>query len=153
MPIDLENQIVCLHCAESVGPFDHFCPQCGGPNTAHAAIDPLGQVLTAGWGYRNAIETPRLIVVIGIWLIFGPALPFYICLVFGSLFELTHETVSLAVIGGSRFEPAGRDAMGGIVSLTTLIFIITIHGMMIWKVTACYLRHNTAGHDPDSQAS
>jgi predicted amidophosphoribosyltransferase len=59
-----QDNLVCPHCIAPIGPFDHFCPVCGAPVTAHASNDPLGQVLSVGRAYRNASESPRLIVVI-----------------------------------------------------------------------------------------
>lgn len=53
-PLDADATPVCPHCIEPINRFDHFCPHCGGPVTAHASIDPLGQVFAAGRAYQNA---------------------------------------------------------------------------------------------------
>jgi len=53
-PLDPDATPVCPHCIEPISRFDHFCPHCGGPVTAHASIDPLGQVFAAGRAYQNA---------------------------------------------------------------------------------------------------
>ncbi|MCC6680712.1 MAG: hypothetical protein IT445_07400 [Phycisphaeraceae bacterium] len=70
----LQQNDLCPHCVKPIARFDHFCPHCGGPVTAHAAIDPLSQVYAQGYAYRQAttINQPKFIVVLGIWLIFGP---------------------------------------------------------------------------------
>ncbi|WP_428387726.1 hypothetical protein [Mucisphaera sp.] len=68
-----EGQDLCPHCLRPVGKLDHFCPDCARPITAHAAIDPFGQVLTAGSVYRQASEGPaRPMVVVGMWMLCLP---------------------------------------------------------------------------------
>ena len=65
----------CPHCIGPLGPNDDFCKSCGGPVTSHASIDPLGQIYATGYAYRQAVSgRPRKIVVLGMWLIFGPQL-------------------------------------------------------------------------------
>jgi len=67
---------VCPHCLAAIDTLDHFCPRCGGPVSAHASIDPLGQVYSAGHLYRRATSSPpKFITVLGMWLIFGPQIP------------------------------------------------------------------------------
>lgn len=67
---------ICPHCLAPLGQFDHFCPKCAGPVTALASTAPMGQIYSAGRAYRLAVtdKRPRGIVVLAMWLIFGPGL-------------------------------------------------------------------------------
>ncbi len=50
-----------------------FCPQCGAPVTPTVAISPFERIFSEGYIYRQAVASPRkLIVVVGIWLVFLP---------------------------------------------------------------------------------
>ncbi len=63
---------LCTACLAPAGKLQHFCDQCGSPLTSHAAIDPVGQVLSVGQMVSKATSAPpRRIILIGIWLIFG----------------------------------------------------------------------------------
>jgi hypothetical protein len=73
-PPDEGAVVLCPHCLARNTEDRHFCVQCATPLTAHAAIDPLGRIYATGDTYRKAIASPRKpIVVIGMWLLFGPA--------------------------------------------------------------------------------
>jgi hypothetical protein len=82
--------IVCPQCLEPNPEDRHFCRRCATPLTAYASIDPLGQIYAAADTYRKAIANPRrVIVILGLWLLFGPAALIYLLLVatnIGSLF-------------------------------------------------------------------
>ena len=52
-----------------------FCQHCGRPMSIIATHGPLEQVYTQGWLYRRGVSgSPRLVPLIGMWLIFGPVL-------------------------------------------------------------------------------
>jgi hypothetical protein len=74
---------LCTTCLAPAGKLQHFCDQCGSPMTSHAAIDPVGQVLSVGQMVSKATSSPpRRIIVIGIWLIFGVPIA-WVMFVFG----------------------------------------------------------------------
>jgi ribosomal protein L40E len=63
---------LCLHCVTPHDPTADFCRSCGAPLTSFAATLPFERTLAEGFAYRQAVEQPRkLIVVAGIWFIFG----------------------------------------------------------------------------------
>lgn len=69
----LEEWELCPHCLMQNVPDTNFCPHCGSPLSPYAAIGPWERLLAQGHIYRTAAEHPhRLIVVLGIWLIFIP---------------------------------------------------------------------------------
>jgi ribosomal protein L40E len=66
-----ERQL-CISCVAPNDPAAHFCVKCGAPLTSYAATAPFEHLFAEGHVYRQAAERPqRLIVVLGIWLIFG----------------------------------------------------------------------------------
>ena len=118
-----DERIVCPHCIQPIGRFDHFCPHCGGPVTAHASIDPLGQVYAAGHGYRSATSgRPRFVVLLGMWLIFGPQL-----------------AVFLYVLCALCCGPRGDVTAGGILGLAVVFGLGALYAAILWKVTSRYL--------------
>ena len=53
-------------------PSANFCVKCGAPLTSYASTGPFERLFAEGSVYRSAAERPRkLMVVVGIWLIFG----------------------------------------------------------------------------------
>ncbi len=52
----------------------HFCARCNAPMSSMAAIDPIWRLWAQGHIVRKAVHRPgRRIVLIGIWLMFGPS--------------------------------------------------------------------------------
>lgn len=63
---------MCTSCAVPNQPAAHFCAKCGAPLSSYAATGPFESLFAEGHVYREAAEHPRkLIVVLGVWLIFG----------------------------------------------------------------------------------
>jgi len=122
-----EQTILCPHCIKPVDRFDHLCPHCSGPITAHAAIGPLEQVYAAGHAYQNATspDRPRKIIVLGMWLIFGPSVLMYL--------------VYLAAIfsSDSHSEPEINwvSKLGSIIVMAGTLVLFSV---ILWKVTRSY---------------
>jgi hypothetical protein len=69
-----EEKQLCISCLAPNEPLDHFCAKCGAPLSSYASTGFLESAFAEGAVYRAAAERPRiLIVVLGIWLIFGMA--------------------------------------------------------------------------------
>jgi ribosomal protein L40E len=69
---ETEEQELCTQCLTSNRPDTNFCRKCGAPLSSYAAIGPYESLLAEGYVYRKASEQPQhLIVVLGIWVIFG----------------------------------------------------------------------------------
>jgi hypothetical protein len=67
-----DEKQLCVSCMAPNEPAAHFCEKCGAPLTSYASTGPFEQLLAEGAVYRQAAERPRsLIVVLGVWLIFG----------------------------------------------------------------------------------
>ena len=81
-----EDSVVCPKCLLANSPTAAFCADCGAPIGMVASVDPFQHIYAEGFAYRSAVDgPPKLIVLIGMWLIFAPvafATPF---LIFGDL--------------------------------------------------------------------
>ena len=65
--------VICPYCCIPNARQQDFCRSCATPLTAYATIAPLAQVYCQGDAYRKSVSNPyKPIVLIGIWLLFGP---------------------------------------------------------------------------------
>jgi hypothetical protein len=136
------------------GQLDHFCPKCGGPVTTRAAIDPLGQVFTAGFGYQRALsDKPRLITMVGMWLIFGPqvlilllALGFLTADLFPT--DRTPLPGKMLVVGQSADVDDGNPVTV-LLQLLLVVGLLAIYSTILWKVTRRYRAHVAAERGGD----
>lgn len=64
---------LCTSCAAPNEPTADFCRKCGAPISWYSKIGPFESIFAQGFIWREAAQRPRrLIVVVGIWLIFLP---------------------------------------------------------------------------------
>ena len=71
-PQNAEEQELCSKCLAPNQPGSHFCCKCGAPLSSYAATGPFESLFAEGHLYRRATEQPRnLVVVLGVWVIFG----------------------------------------------------------------------------------
>jgi hypothetical protein len=71
LPESDEKQL-CTSCMTPNEPTAHFCIKCGAPLSSFATFAPFERLFAEGFIYRQAVDSPRkMIVVLGIWLIFG----------------------------------------------------------------------------------
>ena len=69
---ETEEQELCTQCMTGNRPNSHFCRKCGAPLSSYAATGPFESLFAEGHVYRKAAEQPQhLIVVLGMWVIFG----------------------------------------------------------------------------------
>lgn len=67
-----DEQQLCVRCLAPNDPSAHFCVKCSAPLTAYASTGPFEHIFAQGAVYREAVQHPKkLIVVIGMWVIFG----------------------------------------------------------------------------------
>lgn len=149
---------LCPHCLAPVGRFDHFCPKCARPITAHAATDPFGQVLSAGAVYRGAVDSaPRFVIVLGMWLIFAPGVVVASLMTLGAIGSLIRWLT----------EPVGRGhAHGGAIEVTQVVtgadlmtvgapllgmVVVLLQVVILWKVTRRYLAARPAAEVEDPE--
>jgi hypothetical protein len=119
------EQLLCPHCLRPTDPVSNFCHECDGPKNAHSAIDPMGQVYTAGHTYRVATDRPiKLVVLLGLWLFFSTQLLlllFWIAMALWSLGSIEH------------YDPNSRYVL-----FFSLAFTI-IYCLILYKTTWAYI--------------
>jgi hypothetical protein len=109
-------------------PAAHFCAKCGAPLSSYAATGPFESIFAEAHVYRSAAERPRnLVVVIGMWLIFGP----------------------VGLSGGVMVLMAGD--IGAVYALAGAL-LLAISVALVWKTTRNYLARNQPSEKPDAQS-
>ncbi len=69
---ETEEKQLCVRCMAPNDPTVNFCAECGSPLSSYASTGPFEHLLAEGSVYRQAAEHPqKLVVVIGVWLMFG----------------------------------------------------------------------------------
>ena len=70
-----EPGVVCTACLTRNPPNTNYCAKCGALLNTLAAFNPFDQTLVEGFAYRRAVDgPPSKIILIGIWLLFGPSI-------------------------------------------------------------------------------
>lgn len=92
-----DTAVLCTSCLARNGPAADFCAGCGNPIGDTTALDPLKRIYAQGWIYRRAASAPyRLLIVVGMWLIYLPLVlvmgPVAIVAA-GTLFKVTRNYV------------------------------------------------------------
>jgi hypothetical protein len=129
-----EKQL-CIRCMMPNEPSAHFCAECGAPLTSYASTGPFESIFAEGAVYREAAARPRkLIVVAGVWMIFGPAVLTGLAIVFGASLKLYNAPVALTFFG----VPGG-------------IAIAAVSSAMIWKTSKNYLAWKHASRKGEDQ--
>ncbi|MBI5385205.1 MAG: hypothetical protein HZA90_11035 [Verrucomicrobia bacterium] len=111
---EADEKQLCVSCMFPNEPSAHFCAKCGAPLSSYAATGPFESLFAEGHVYRQAAERPRsLIVVLGVWLIFG-----------------------MMALAGLVVAFMGRDMGIGYTAFGALILAISV--VLIWKTTRNY---------------
>lgn len=116
-----DEKQLCVGCMFPNDPAAHFCAKCGAPLTSYAATGPFESVFAEGHVYRQAAERPRsMIVVLGVWLIFG-----------------------MMALAGLLLVSIGRDIGLQYTILGALTAAFSV--VLIWKTTRNYLARAKSG--------
>jgi hypothetical protein len=68
-----EDGVICPKCLLSNSSTAAFCAECGAPIGMVASTVPIQLIYAEGFAYRSAVDgPPSRIVLIGMWLLFGP---------------------------------------------------------------------------------
>jgi hypothetical protein len=74
-PSEPEEAMICPSCHGLNVPDARYCIHCQAPLASTVMLDPIGQIQAQGFAYRQATTgKPNLMVVLGIWVLFFPAL-------------------------------------------------------------------------------
>ena len=97
---DLQDVPLCHNCFAENHPYFHFCHKCNTPLTAIASMDPIYSIWSRGDTWHKAASRPyRPIILIGMWLQFGPPLVFILCLLPIVLAEVVMSPERLITLG------------------------------------------------------
>jgi hypothetical protein len=125
-PPELPEVPVCPDCMTENHPLADFCKNCARPLSSLATMDPVKQVYAQGWAYRQAAwGRPNTIVLIGMWLIFGPMLLLPAC----GFVSVIYDFNGLVTWD---FDPLGFTVTAG---------ILAIYAAILYRVTKRYLQH------------
>ncbi len=125
-PESSEKQL-CTSCTTPNEPDVNFCAKCGAPLSSYATIGPFERLFAEGFIYRQAAEQPRhLIVVLGVWLIFG---------------AIAMGGITLLMMGG------GKDGLFGLTGVAMLVLSL----LMIWRTTQSYLTRTRVAEKNDDE--
>ena len=114
-PEEADEKRLCVGCMFPNDPAAHFCAKCGAPLTSYAATGPFESLFAEGHVYRQAAERPRsMVVVLGVWLIFG-----------------------MIALAGLVLVFMGRDMGIGYTAFGALMLAFSV--VLIWKTTRNYL--------------
>ncbi|MBI1367233.1 MAG: hypothetical protein GC162_01120 [Planctomycetes bacterium] len=100
----IEPGVVCAHCMASNRPMDEFCCECGMPIGQYVWNQPFQQIAASGWAYQRA-TSGRIsrVMIIGIWLIFGPGVVIAPVMLISAMLSGSHITMSVGdAPGGSN---------------------------------------------------
>lgn len=132
------DQALCIHCVKPYNGLDHFCPHCGGPVSQHSAVDPMGQIFSAGHAYTNATSgRPSKIVLIGIWLIFAPQL---VPILIGLFWIIGWMISAIAEGSDGQVGYLPDNLVSEFFKLFAIVGLGIVYWLILWKVTARYIR-------------
>jgi hypothetical protein len=145
-PEQVENPI-CLHCAAELTGHEHFCAKCGCPVTPMAASLPYESILARGFAAREGSSRPRkFIVVLGMWIMFGPMFAIFTFGFFAMLF---------ASQGIVWQENRHREIPGNLFGIAVSAALASIAGTLLYRTTRNYLEFrsdmNEKGEDDDQE--
>jgi hypothetical protein len=102
----------CPACSFLLAAPTDYCPRCRAPLSRSSTFDPILVLGTEGELFRRGASRPSRIVVVGMWMLFGPA--FFGILIF-------------ALFGG----------FSGVLMFSPFLLL---YGAILWKVTSRYYR-------------
>lgn len=115
---------LCPGCMTTIPPHAKFCEKCGMPLSSAATTLPLEYTRSMGELVRRGYERPKLISVIGVWLIFGPP-----CLI-----------MLVLIVAYPRREPVTWTTLpSAIGSILFTLFVFSLPVSILWRTTGRYL--------------
>ena len=126
--------MLCTSCLHPNDPGAKYCQSCGAPLGPTAAWGPWEQTQAEGFAIRQATTTerPRLILVLGIWLIFFPIL------------------IGSALLLCMTVKDTGWE-VGDKVTMVICLGFLVLSTALLYRSTANYRKHKTR-HTDDTAA-
>lgn len=124
---------VCPHCMTANEPLADFCTQCGAPLTSLATMDPYKNIFAQGWAYRRAAARPTSwIIVLGMWLIFGPMVLTFSC----SMIMTPYAWLGTA-----------QDPISTVVNMLLGLAILALYAAILYRVTSRFISQRSRSRD------
>ncbi len=124
---------VCPHCMTANDPLADFCAQCGAPLTSLATMDPYKNIFAQGWAYRRAAARPTSwVVVLGMWLIFGPMVLTCSC----SMIMTPYAWLGTA-----------QDPISTVVYMLLGLAILALYAAILYRVTSRFISQRSRSRD------
>jgi hypothetical protein len=118
-----ENKTICSSCGGFMNPNETFCVRCSASFGMPQSSDPMQNLVSEGLLYGKAIQgKPKLIVVVGVWIIFLPLFLMMLTFMIGMLF----------------FSDRGGGTAFLIYILTAVVMFFS--AMMLFNVTKNYFK-------------
>jgi hypothetical protein len=94
-----EEGVLCPKCLLANPPTAAFCSDCGAPIGMVSTIDPIQHIQAEGFAYRSAVDSPpKLIIVVGMWLLFAPIILVAPFLIFGGFPDSLPHTLFFTLL-------------------------------------------------------
>ena len=108
------NAKSCPSCLTANNTSADFCSECGHPIGNFVNLDPVDQIQSQGYLFREATNNPRsLIIIVGLWLYFGIAIVGVSLFLFFSNqdlpFFLNFFLIGIALLGGFILHKATKN--------------------------------------------
>ena len=126
--------MLCTSCLHPNDPDAKYCQSCGAPIGSTAAWGPWEQTQAQGFAIRQATTTerPRLILVLGIWLIFFPL-------------WIVSALLLCTTVQDTEWE------LGDWVSMVVILGFLALSTALLYRSTANYRKHKSR-HTNDTAA-
>jgi len=138
---------LCPSCAYPNEIASQFCTHGSAPLSPHVTTDPMGRIYSEGHAWRRAARHPRkLIVVIGMWFFWGPAVLLGGGLFFLGLWSLHELSTTFQWHGGE----AWYDSV-----LTVVVLLVGFGGfgyigaVLLYRTTRNYAEKRRSRHAHD----
>ena len=134
-----EEVLVCPSCFRPIDPNAHLCIHCGAPVSATAMIDPLARIWGEGYALRQVTDhsaRPNRLVLIGVWLTFGPMA--LCCVIY--LLMMLKGFLEWLVGKSSAYDPLSGSVTYDLWGIVLLTFILALHAAILFRVTQNYCR-------------
>lgn len=137
------GQPLCLRCAHPINPLSPlYCEQCGTPQGTAANTDPMASIYAQGDGFNNAINRPdKPIVLVGMWLLFAPAVIVSFWFIAMSLGDLLFGNDRQRVVG--TWHPVANTAVvspSAVASIVITALFVVLYLAMLIRMTMNWRR-------------
>jgi hypothetical protein len=94
---------------------------------------------------------PKFVVVLGLWLLFGPQIPWLILVLIMIVSDIVAPAHVFYFRGGASITyDSDRGAVADVLMLAGILALLAIYGSILWKVTSRYCEPLDTDEEPDT---